>query len=334
MKYPNFTLLFVALFGFLILAESCGKGKDASQDSSKEKGGSVIETGELVAVNSQTITLPRYGRRWWEMRIIGILDQGSIVKAGDSIIQLDPTEVKKFIIEMESRLETEIASMEKLKVNNDNKMNDMEAGIKNASASFNLKKLEMEATRFESERSQRIKQLEFKQAQLSFDKEKKKMELSKTILSNDVNIQEIRIQQIERDIEQAYDALNRLTIKAPSSGVFQIGLNQRTGSLLKIGDNVYVGAMLANIPELSWMKVNTVVNENDFMKLKVGQPVVIRLDAMPSFKINGEITFIGKLCRRKDHDSRQKVFDVEVKILESDERLKPGMTVSCEFLTN
>jgi hypothetical protein len=46
----------------------------------------------------------------------------------------------------------------------------------------------------------------------------------------------------------------------------------------------------------------------------------------------GEIVYIGKLSRLKDQKSRQKVFDVEVKIIKPDERLKPGMTVSCEFL--
>jgi HlyD family secretion protein len=33
-------------------------------------------------------------------------------------------------------------------------------------------------------------------------------------------------------------------------------------------------------------------------------------------------------------NSRQKVFDVEVNVLKSDARLKPGMTVSCEFIQN
>jgi len=46
----------------------------------------------------------------------------------------------------------------------------------------------------------------------------------------------------------------------------------------------------------------------------------------------GEVTYIEKLCHLKNPKSRQKVFEVEVKILKPDERLKPGMTVSCEFI--
>ena len=59
---------------------------------------------------------------------------------------------------------------------------------------------------------------------------------------------------------------------------------------------------------------------------------MVRLDALPKVAFDGKVTYIGKLCRQKERNSRQKVFDVEVEILKPDERLKPGMTVSCEFL--
>jgi hypothetical protein len=55
---------------------------------------------------------------------------------------------------------------------------------------------------------------------------------------------------------------------------------------------------------------------------------------MPKLKFMGEISYIGKLCHLKNEKSKQKVFDVEVRILKSDARLKPGMTVSCEYLQN
>jgi hypothetical protein len=89
---------------------------------------------------------------------------------------------------------------------------------------------------------------------------------------------------------------------------------------------------MGNVPELKWMKVNTFINETDYPKLYVGQKVTVRLDATPEIKFNGEVAYIGKLCRFREYNSKQKGFDVEVKMLEPDERLKPGMTVSCEFL--
>jgi hypothetical protein len=108
----------------------------------------------------------------------------------------------------------------------------------------------------------------------------------------------------------------------------------RTGQPLVLGDMMYCGYSMGNVPELKRMKVTTFINENDFLKLQVGQKVAVRLDATPTIKFDGEVAYIGKLCRLKEQNSKQKGFDVEVRILEPDERLKPGMTVSCEFLAN
>ena len=64
-----------------------------------------------------------------------------------------------------------------------------------------------------------------------------------------------------------------------------------------------------------------------------GDKVLVRLDALPEVAFEGWISDIGLFCHAKDPNKpRQKTFDVEVRLKESDERLKPGMTVSCEFI--
>lgn len=319
--------IFISLFFFL----SCG---DQTEDERKEKerGTSIIETGELVAVNSSSFPLARYGRQFWAMKIIGLLEHGTIVNAGDSIIQLDPAEVNKLILNWESNLETELANLETLKVTQDNQRNELNSNMKNELASYELKKIEVAATRFEAERIKRIKELEFKQTEIRLAKEKQRIRLNEIIAANNFKIQEIKVKQIEEQIKNAYDILPRLTIRTPISGVFQVGKSRRTGALLKVGDEVYPSNVMGSVPDLEWMKVDTYVNETDFMKIKTGQKVRVRLDALPEVSFDGEVVYIGRLCHPKDEKSRQKVFDVEIKMLISDERLKPGMTVSCEYL--
>jgi multidrug efflux pump subunit AcrA (membrane-fusion protein) len=320
-------LLAVALF------VACGSTGGSVEDE-QASAGKIIETGELAAVNSRSFVMPRFGRNWYEMRIIGILEHGSIVNVGDSIIQLDPTEIKKFIIDRESEMETQLVALEKLHVDQDNRNLEQDSKIKNEIATFNLKKIELESSRFESERLRKIKELEFKQAQITYDKEKRKMELSKIIAANDLKIQEIRVRRIENEVKDAYNILPALIIRTPIAGVFQIARNRRTGALVKIGDNLFMGNNMANVPALDKMKVNTYINETDFLKIRKGQKVAVRMDALPNVVFEGEVAYIGKLCHLRDENkkSRQKVFDVEVNILLPDERLKPGMTVSCEFL--
>lgn len=325
------TVMLPALF-FLV---SCGDILDMlDNDKQSNDGRTIIETGELAAVNSRSFVMPRFGRYWNEMRIIGILDHGSIVNEGDSIIQLDPNEIRRFIIERETNLETQQATLEKLYVDQENKIQEAESKIKNETATYNLKKVELESSKFETPRLRKIKEMELEQARITLEKEKKKLELSGIINENDLKIQNIRVKQIETEIQNAYDILPNLTIRTPISGVFQIAYNRRTGSLVKIGDNIYQGNNMGNVPELKMMKVNTFINENDFLKIRTGQKVAVRLDAMPKLVFDGEVAYIGKLCHLRDEKSKQKVFDVEVNIIQPDERLKPGMTVSCEFLAD
>ena len=321
--------LFILLFIFLLA--SCSKSSDWDSKEKKARGTSIIETGTLEAIHNQLFILPR-SMYWYEMRVIGLAENGTAVNVGDSIIQIDPSEVNKYIIERETTLETNLADLEKMQVQQSNQVIDYESRIKNETASFNLKKIELEASRFETERQQTIRQLEFKQAELNLAKEKRKLELIKIMQKNDLKIKHIRILQIENDLKQFYNFLPLLTFRSPVAGVFQRGRNMRNGQTLNVGDMTIPGYSIGNVPVLEWMKVNTFINENDYPKLFVGQKVTVRLDAMPELQFKGEVTYIGKLCRLKERNSKQKGFDVEVKMLEPDERLKPGMTVSCEFL--
>lgn len=322
--------IFYPILVSLALMVSCGNKDAGNGTKMKQKGKRIMETGELAAIDSRSFTLARYGW-WYQMKIIGLLKHGTEVKAGDSIIQLDPTEIKKYIIDRESEFETQKAVIEKLRVNNSNKQQELDSRLKNEISSFNLKKLELEASKFDSERSRKVKLLEFEQAKISLDKMKRLIELNKVISANELKVEIIKEKLLENEIKSAYQILPKLTIRTPISGIFQVGINRRTREMIKVGDDVYQGNNMGNVPDLKWMKVNTFISENDFLRIRTGQKVKVRLDAMPKVVYMGEVAYIGKLCHTKDEKSRKKVFDVEVKILQSDERLKPGMTVSCEY---
>lgn len=327
--------LLVVLIIFFIAALFCAcieKTNTKKPNLAIQDGKRIIETGELAAIDSRSLVMPRFGRNWYFMKIIGIVKHGTEVNAGDSVIQLDPTEIKKYIIDRESQLETQKAVIEKLQVDQQNKKQDLESRLKNEIASFQLKKLELEASQFETPKNRKIKTLEFEQAKISLKKIKNQINLYQSIKKNTLLSEQIRLEQLQNEIKNSYEILPTLTIRSPISGIFQLAENRRTKEMVKIGDEIYQGNNMGNVPDLVWMKVNTTVNEIDYFKLKEGQHVIVRLDAMPKETFTGEVSYLGKLCKLKNENSRQKVFDVEVKLLKPDTRLRPGMTVSCEFI--
>lgn len=320
----------------LLLMSSChpsASGSSGKKHSDKDSY-TLTETGELAAVTSKAFVMQRLGLRWYDARIIRMLDHGETVHEGDTVIWLDPSNITKYITDRETDLESQRATLEKMLVNQSNRDSERESKIRSEEATYELRKLSMQSARFESERQQRIRELEFRQATINLERAKRNLELTEVINKNDLKIQQVRVQLIEKDIARTYELLPLLCMTSPINGIFQIEKKGRWNSeLLKEGDEVNAGNTIARVPDLAWMKVNTSVHENDFLKIHVGQKVTVRLDALPDVDFPGEISSIGRLCHPKNWDNpKVKVFDVEVKLLVSDERLRPGMTVSCQYL--
>lgn len=330
-RHKAYTRILLSGLMVIFLTSCGGKNKGLTKEVESRKQ-NIVETGELAAVETRSFVMPRFGRWWYEMKITGMVEHGTEVKAGDSIIQLDPSNIQKYIIDREGDLETQKATLEKMIVNMSNRASELATNLENENAAFDLKKLEVESSRFESEKIRQVKALEFEQAKIQLEKTRKQIELNLKIQNANLKIQKLRVEGLRKDIKNAYEILPKLTIRTPISGIFQIGKNRRNNSLIKIGDEVYAGNNMGNVPDLTWMKVNTTVNEHDFMKIYLDQDVRIRMDAMPEFEFMGKVNFISKLCYLKDQKSKQKIFDIEIKVNKSDLRLKPGMTVSCEFL--
>ncbi len=189
----------------------------------------------------------------------------------------------------------------------------------------------MERTRFEPLQKQKIKQLEFQQAEIRRAKLQQQLEIKPRMNSYDATIQQIRVSQKNDELQKALAALDKMYVTCPKDGLFEIGANTRTypPQDLKIGDKVHQGSMIAKIPNVDKMAVNSFVHEADYTKVKEGSEVIVRLDALPNVPFKGVITDIARSCIKMD---KEMVFKVMVEIEASDIRLKPGMTVSCEYI--
>ena len=316
----------------VILSISCSK---VTEDFTVMTGSfrqSIIEAGELESIKASYIMMPpidwRYG---YEFKLIGLAEHGKIVHKGDSVIKLDPASIYKYILEGEDKLENELAAANKQSVQSENNIQELNAQLKSEQAAFDLKKLEVERSKFDTDVKRRIKELEFQQATIKLNKVKRNLELKPTLDNYDRLIQKIRVLQRQTDLKVAKETVKQLLIRSPIDGIFQVSINIFTQNPQnwRLGDSPYQGQMIASIPDISRMRAKTYINEAEINKVKPGMKVIVRLDALPSVPFNGTITDISKICFARD---REKVFNVVVEISESDLRLKPGMTVNCEYI--
>jgi HlyD family secretion protein len=292
---------------------------------------SVIETGELQAVNASFLTMPRinyiYG---YNFKIIGLAEHGNFVHKGDSVIIVDPSSVQKYILERSASLENEIASENKLRAQITNNLQELKSQYKNEKASYDIKKLGVERSGFEAAGIRKVIELEFRQAEIRLKKIERNLRLKPKLDSLDLEIQQIRVLQKKNELKAAEETLSRLIVTSPLDGIFVVEENWRTGQMTRLGDEVYLGAPIARIPDIRVMMVKGFVMENDISRIKPGLKTIVRLDALPSVPFNGIISKVGRVCIEKD---AKKIFPAEVLISDSDLRLKPGMTVSCEYIT-
>jgi HlyD family secretion protein len=319
------SILFITMF-------SCSGNKGSKYSVMKGHfRQSVIETGELQAVNASFLGMPRikyiYG---YSFKIIGLADYGKNVHKGETVITVDPSSVQKFIIEKNEALENEVAATNKLKAQITNNLQDLRAQLRNEQSSYDIKKLEMEKSGFESAGIKKVIALEFRQSEIQLKKIMRNLELKPRLDSLDLKIQQIKVAQKEDELKAAQEDLAKMVVTSPLDGIFVVEENWRTGQAIRVGDEVYLGAPVAKIPDIRTMKVKGFVMENDISRIKEGMDVIVRLDALPAVAFHGKILSLSKVCVDRDE---KKVFRTEVRITESDLRLKPGMTVSCEYIT-
>jgi RND family efflux transporter MFP subunit len=293
---------------------------------------SITETGELQALNASILSMPRINSIYgYNLKIISLAEHGKTVRKGESVITVDPSSVQKYIIERRESLENEMAAANKLRVQLSNSMQDLRAQLKNEQSQFNIKKLERDKSAFESEGIRKVIELEYRQSELRMNRLKRSLELKPKLDSLDFRIQSIKVIQKRNELRAAMETLKQLTVCSPLDGIFVIQRNPRTGQMIKLGEEMYVGYPVAKIPDIRTMKVEGIVAENDISKVKTGLKVIIRLDALPSVPFHGTISKVSKVCIPRD---QKKIFTTEVMVSESDPRLKPGMTVSCEYITS
>ncbi len=139
------------------------------------------------------------------------------------------------------------------------------------------------------------------------------------------NIQSLQyaLEQKENALQDAKDKLNDYYIYAPFDGVIA-----ETG--VKKGDSVSTGTVIATIITQQ-KKAEISLNEIDAAAVKVGQKATITFDAIEDLTITGEVAEIDALGTVSQGVV---TYDAEIAFDTQNEKVKSGMSVSVEIITD
>lgn len=310
----------VALIIVIIIAASIFSGKVDLPTAAAQSGEFVItltENGELKAQRAVSVVAPRVRGK---MLITKLAPEGSVVKAGDFLIQFDASEQHATLQDNQANLKIAQANLNRALADLELQKQQLELDLEKAERNAKEKAYEAPAIKQEAEKELELARLK-KETQLK-------------LLEADIEKLRVEVDRAKDKVTTAQNDLAQMTLKAPIPGLVVYMDIWKGNQMAKVqeGDSPWPGQELINLPDLSAMQVKTSVSEVDVDKLKLGQETNIKLDAYPEPTFHGKVTKISTLARRKDWNSRINVFDVEVTLDSADPKMKPGMSAKADIV--
>ncbi len=293
----------------------------------------ITTTGELQAKNSIEIKGPEQARAAgiWQMKISNLIAEGTVVKQGQFVADLDKAEIANKLKESELSVQKLDAQYTQATLDSTLALSQARDEMINYAYVLEEKKIALEQSSYEAPAVKRQAQIDYDRAERTISQAKKNY-VTKTKQSI------AKIQAVEADLlkeRQKMDILRsvlmQFTILAPADGMVVYAREWN-------GKKKVVGATLspweptvATLPDLTMMESITYVNEVDIQKITTGQEVSLRLDADPKKKLSGTVTNVANIGEQRPN-SDSKVFEVRILITDRDTTLRPAMTTANEIL--
>jgi HlyD family secretion protein len=319
----------VVIIIFLVVAKSAGwigKPKEIEVELAKVKRVNIVEkvsaSGTVQPVTEVKIAPEVSGE------IIDLLvEEGDSVKRGQLLVKIRPDV-------WQSQLERAEASLSQQRAN----LAQAEANLNASKAQFI--RAEQEYKRQETLWNQKvISEADWELAKQNF-----------TIAKTDVTAQEKQveaakyvIQSTQAALREAQENFRKTSVVAPMDGVVS-KLIVKKGERV-VGTATMAGTEMLRIADLNVMEVRVDVNENDIVRVSLGDTAIIDVDAYASTnkKFKGVVTLIANTAKDKLSADAITEFEVRILILDSSYKdlikegkkfpFRPGMTASADILT-
>lgn len=151
------------------------------------------------------------------------------------------------------------------------------------------------------------------------------------------------VQSAAASVNEAKDNLTRTTIYAPMSGTISM-LNVELGERV-VGTQQMAGTEILRVANLNNMEVEVDVNENDIVKVSIGDSTIVEVDAYLKKEFKGIVTEIANSAAGNLTADQVTNFKVKVRILEESYKdltegkpetyspFRPGMTATVDIIT-
>ncbi len=211
------------------------------------------------------------------------------------------------------------------------------AAVNSANARLSQSKAQLSQTELAFKRSKQlyeqkaISEAEFESAQTNYE-----------VAQSELKAANFNVESAQASLKEAEENLRKTSIYSPISGTVS-KLNVELGERV-LGTIQFAGTEIMRIANLNRMEARVSVNENDIVKVKIGDTALIEVDAYLDRKFKGIVTQIANSANITGATTDQVTnFEVRAFILEDSYKdlvsnrlnspFRPGMSTTVDILT-
>ena len=286
----------------------------------------VAAEGNLEAAEATPVTAPMEAQG--QLKVAWLVPDGTPVKAGDVIVRFDPSEMERSLRDGQSdktATESRITGMRA----------DTGGAIRNLERDAALAREELRgADRYKVDDPDVFSRQEIIRSEIDrtlatqrIDTADKVRSIRQDVAKVDLDLLDIERRKAGIAIDRASKGLDALEIKAPHDGILVYKRDWR-GDITRVGDTVWPGEPVGEIPELKTMQARVYVLEADAGGLAKGLSATVVVEAHPALSYKAKIKKVDTLAKRRTGWIPVQYFGAPLELDATDAAvMKPGRRV-------
>jgi HlyD family secretion protein len=290
--------------------------------------------GELRAARSIQVYAPVVP----QLRIAWLAPSGAVIHQGEVMIRFDSSAAEQQLQQKQAALQQAQASLDQAvaqsRITADQDKSDL------ADAQFNVEKATLEVSKQEI-----VGEIQAAESRIDLGLRQQKLKVAQATADLHAASDRSRIGSLTRvrdnnqiDVNITKARIAQMVIDAPITGFLTFAINNSQGfgnsKPYKVGDSVFSGMVLAEIPDLDTLEMEGKIEEIDRGRIAAGQSVQVHVDSLPELVLPATIGQISPLAESNNEFPPTRSFRAFAPIPHPDPRLRTGMNCGMDIVVN
>jgi len=289
--------------------------------------------GEIRPLRSTVLTAPSSGS---DLQIVNLVRNGATVAAGDVVVEFDTTPQQRTLEQRQSERQQAQSEVAKVESEGRRKIQAAEALLVELQSTAARARLDLGRAELSSKVEADKLRLAVADADERVAAQRRKLDGERRVAAADLAIVRQKRDKAAFDVADAQRIITSLSMRSPSAGQISLmpnlrgqGPGGRSAPEFKRGDRAWFGAPIAELPDLTTIRMSCRVDEADRARVPPDARVRVKIDAIPDREFPGTIGQIA-IVAKPDFTSfpPTRNFDVSVALDESDPRVRSGMSAT------